>query len=108
MWNFLVKCREVITQYLTWKVYKGEKELFWMDSWNGYPPLNNNKDIQNAKLILIATRGPKIKNYLDFTSVKENIVKWRDFSNLQFPFIRKNLLQKILEHLIFSSNRLDK
>lgn len=33
LWNFLVNCRSLITNHLTWQIGDGHKAIFWQDSW---------------------------------------------------------------------------
>ena len=48
-WNFMLKCRPLISKYLTWAVGKGNEALFWEDSWDGHPPLHRHHKIKDLK-----------------------------------------------------------
>ena len=39
-WNFIAKCRPLISKYLTWDIGKGDETFFWEDSWDGLPPID--------------------------------------------------------------------
>ena len=75
-WNFIIKCRGIISKYLTWDVAAGDKALFWEDSWDGLPPLNLSPDLESLMIRLKTLWGNEVKNY----KIKEEIdgeVRWR-------------------------------
>ena len=38
--NFIISCRHVITDHISWKFGDGGQGNFWEDSWNGYKVLD--------------------------------------------------------------------
>lgn len=49
----MVKCHHLVSNYLTWDIGKGDDALFWEDSWDGLPPIDNNLIPRNLKEKLI-------------------------------------------------------
>ncbi|XP_059073459.1 uncharacterized protein LOC131874211 [Cryptomeria japonica] len=41
LWNFLVSCRCLITNHISWRIGDGHKANFWQDSWDGHPSLES-------------------------------------------------------------------
>lgn len=63
LWNFLVNCRSLITNHLTWRIRDGHKAIFWQDSWDGCPSL----DIRAPQRIIQKTIqhwGNKVSDFL--------------------------------------------
>lgn len=74
-WNFMLNCRDLIGNYLTWDVGKGDKALFWEDSWDGYPPLISKPHPNHLKEVLISRWGKEVCKYK--TKISDNGVdKW--------------------------------
>lgn len=44
-WNFLISCKNLISEQLTWDIRDGFSSLFWEDSWGGYPPIADSLNI---------------------------------------------------------------
>lgn len=61
-WNFMTSCRNLIGNYLTWDVGKGESALFWEDSWDGYPPLGREPTLGNLKTKMCNCWGSKVSD----------------------------------------------
>lgn len=36
VWNFILDCRNVIKDHISWNIGSSRKALFWKDSWNGF------------------------------------------------------------------------
>lgn len=62
-WNFISKCRGIISKYLTWDVAVGDKALFWEDSWDGHPPIHASSSLEYLITKLKSLWGNKIKDY---------------------------------------------
>lgn len=62
-WNFMSKCRGIISKYLTWDVGVGNKALFWEDSWNGLPPIQSSPNITKLTSKLKSLWGSKVVDY---------------------------------------------
>lgn len=41
IWNFIISCRNQISKSVSWDIHDGSTNLFWEDSWGGYPSLAN-------------------------------------------------------------------
>ena len=75
-WNFIEKSRSFITKYLTWDVGNGEEVLFWEDSLDGHPLIDNLGFPQSSKELLINLWGPKVSDY-KIKIYKGNLVEWK-------------------------------
>lgn len=53
IWIFIVACRPVIVDHITWQIGDGLKAKFWDDSWNGYPILKDVDGSQDLRQFLI-------------------------------------------------------
>lgn len=62
-WNFIVKCRALISKYITWDTRRGEDALFWEDSWDGLPPMDSLGILTNVKNTLVNLWGTKVSNF---------------------------------------------
>ena len=62
-WNFIAKRRSLINKYLTWDVGNGEEALFWEDSWDGHPPIDNLGLPKSSKELFINLWGTEVSNY---------------------------------------------
>lgn len=70
MWNFMISSRDLVTKYISWQVHNGELVNFWFDSWNGYPPLAQNNQLQQVIPIFIMKWGHKLVNYVSGLSAQ--------------------------------------
>ena len=74
-WNFMSKCRHIISKFLSWDVGLGDEALFWEDSWDGFPPIISRPFPLTLKEKLVSSWGVKVKDYkLKISS--EGSVKW--------------------------------
>ncbi|XP_059072399.1 uncharacterized protein LOC131873582 [Cryptomeria japonica] len=83
IWNFLLSCRKVITDHITWQLGNGEKAIFWTDSWDGRPSLSLRGEVGQIRLVTEAHWGYKVRDYL--VKVRSNGVdewKWKDVDML--------------------------
>ena len=54
IWNFMMSSKDIVCNYVTWKIHSGEKVKFWEDSWNGFPPLCRQEKMDEAHQVLKA------------------------------------------------------
>lgn len=109
-WNFISKCRHLISKYATWDIGDGKNALFWEDSWNGLPRMNTyNISCQTINL-LKASWGLRVQDYLEQNpSNEENSWRWKPLSNLNIPINDQTTLEGILHNRkIYLSNKEDK
>lgn len=64
LWNFMLDCRRIISDRLTWNLGSRDKALFWLDSWGGYKAINNIHDFGASCILLESHRGPLLNNYI--------------------------------------------
>ena len=62
-WNFIIRCRALIINYLTWDIGKGDKALFWEDSWDWHPPIDSLEKPVGVKEKLVKLMGSKVSDY---------------------------------------------
>ncbi|XP_057863868.1 uncharacterized mitochondrial protein AtMg00310-like [Cryptomeria japonica] len=53
IWNFILECRKVVTDHLTWQVGNGAEAKLWEDSWAGHPALKDLEDFTETKEVLV-------------------------------------------------------
>lgn len=63
LWNFLVSCRSLITNHLSWRIGDGRKANFWQDSWDGHPSLESQAP-QQIVLKTCQVWGSKVSDFL--------------------------------------------
>ena len=110
LWNFLIKCRDIITKYVTWDLGNGNKALFWEDSWNGLPRLDT-YNISNQTINLLKMRlGTKLVDYVENDlSNEDNPWKWKSLSSFNIPINDRTKLEEILQNRkIYLNNKEDK
>lgn len=109
MWNFMMSCWQVVTSYISWLVHKGEVAVhFWNDSWNGYPPLNDNVCLRLIIPILSQIWGVRLIDFIDSVEISSGRVTWRECSQIQFSEEHKDIFHQILnQRVVFLSNKDD-
>lgn len=110
IWNFVLKCRQIILPNLTWLIHDGKTTRFWEDSWNGFVPLEIMEEIQDLKNILKNEWGVLMCNYFQ-ESFSNGFwhVKWRDFWKIRASACQIKMLQETLKlRKIFYNNSADK
>ena len=75
-WNFMSKCRHLVSKFLTWDVGNGKKALFWDDSWDGRPPIANGPIPAGLKHKLCSLWGKRVIDYKT-TTISGNKTIWR-------------------------------
>lgn len=65
IWKFLVSCRKVITDHLSWQIGDGRIDHFWLDSWDGQQVLNSNENVMVARRLMEESWGTKVRDYLE-------------------------------------------
>ncbi|XP_059070577.1 uncharacterized protein LOC131860212 [Cryptomeria japonica] len=63
LWNFLVSCRSLITNHLSWRIGDGRKASFWQVSWDGHPSLDSQAP-QQIVLKIGQVWGSKVRDFL--------------------------------------------
>lgn len=64
LWNFMLDCRKIISNRLTWNLGSGDKALFWSDSWGGYKAIEKIHDFGVTRALLESHIGPLLNSYL--------------------------------------------
>lgn len=82
IWNFMISCREVVSNFLSWQVHSGEDILFWKDSWNGFPPLSQHDSHASISVVLSQLWGVRLVDYVDSVDLFSHKVSWKDPSTL--------------------------
>ena len=97
-WNFMIKCRPLISKFLTWDMGAGEEALFWDDSWEGKPPLNSFMTNSYLKSRLTELWGSNIKDYcLRSDSEDSPTWHWKSLRGLNFDESEVRQFEKLLE-----------
>lgn len=65
IWNFLVSCRKVIIDHMTWQLGNGEKVDFWKDSWDGRSTLSLRAEVEAIKQVAEQHWGLKVCDYME-------------------------------------------
>lgn len=52
IWNFILSCKHVITDHISWVIGNGNRAKFWEDSWNGNKSLDEEIGDRDMKQIL--------------------------------------------------------
>ena len=64
IWNFILSCRHVITDHISWVIGNDNKDKFWEDSWNGYKYVEEEYGDENLKKLLCDRWGCNVRNYI--------------------------------------------
>lgn len=109
-YNFLSKCRYIISKYATWEIGNENNALFWEDSWNGLPHLNTYNISDQTINLIKATWGTKLRDYVEHDQTNEdNPWKWKTLSNINIPINDRTILEGILQdRIIYLNNKEDK
>lgn len=94
----MLKCRQLICKFLSWDVGKGDEALFWEDSWDGYPPLDQSCILVDLKDTLINMWGNKVCDYKTLVYV-DGTPKWvwKSLEGLGMETDLVKVYQKLLE-----------
>jgi hypothetical protein len=63
IWNTAWRNRPLIQQHAFWEVRNGESALFWQDSWQQLPPLDDLESLNLSSLKLTAKYLQKVKDF---------------------------------------------
>lgn len=98
IWNFIIKCRPLVADYLSWDVHEGSSCLFWEDSWGGYPSIDRLISIQSTKDWLKLYWGIYIKDYVVHSDQDPLGWHWKTFEGLPLPHNELDLLWKTIKN----------
>ena len=97
-WNFMVKCRDLVSKYLTWDVGKGNHALFWEDSWDGHPSIDSNLVSGNLKGKLISRWGKKVSDYKTTISMEDHSRWiWKLLEDVEMDFAKIKAYENIIQ-----------
>lgn len=101
IWNFMLECRNIITDKLTWNLRSREDVLFWSDSWGWYMAIEKIHDFGPTRALLESNRGKLIGNYI---SPSEDGAGWKWIvrENEDIPVREKEKLMAILKDINIS------
>jgi exonuclease III len=89
IWTTAWRNRPLIQQHAFWEIRNGESALFWKDSWQQLPPLEDMVSLQPIKLILQQSIHNTVK---DFWLPAPERQPWRQWKNNAIDLqIRENL-----------------
>lgn len=64
IWNFILSCRHVITDHVSWVIGDGKRAKFWEDSWNGYKSIEEEGVDKELRQKLCDLWGKNVKDYV--------------------------------------------
>lgn len=96
-WNFIVSCRNLISNSLSWDIHDGTSSLFWEDSWGGYPSIENSLNIPTAQHWLKQHWGSRVSDYmvLERTSNMQGW-SWKSMEGLPISIAEIKLLLDLI------------
>ncbi|XP_059064784.1 uncharacterized protein LOC131856859 [Cryptomeria japonica] len=105
LWNFLVNCRSLVTNQLTWRIGDDHKASFWQDSWDRCPSLDVG-DPQRIVQKTIQHWGDKVSDFLvqDSFDLGQRMT-WKDPSDLDLEEVDQRTLRNILASREVMSSR---
>ncbi|XP_057862518.2 uncharacterized protein LOC131070874 [Cryptomeria japonica] len=96
LWNFLVSCRSLITNHISWHIGDGRKVNFWQDSWDGHPSLES-QAFQQIVLKTCQVWGSKVCDFLsNDTPLLGQRRSWKGHRDLNLGEEEERYLSKIL------------
>lgn len=82
VWNFILDCRNLIIENITWDIAKGNKVVFWSDSWGGYSTLDNFFISPRMKEVLRELWSKNLKDYIECPSGDPTLGwRWKDLND---------------------------
>lgn len=96
-WNFIISCRNLVSESITWDIHDGSSSIFWEDSWGGYPPMAKSINIPTIEYWFKQHWASRVRDYLEMDD-SSNSQSWRWKSMEGLPIPREDLDQ-LLEHL---------
>ncbi|XP_059070802.1 uncharacterized protein LOC131860408 [Cryptomeria japonica] len=98
IWNFIVSCRHVITEHITWELDNGTSAKFWTDSWDGRLALSERQSLEDIKQVTNAQWGEKVGDFLTKSRVHGvDLCEWKEVDNLPLTSHHKDLLKTIMQ-----------
>lgn len=91
IWDFMISSRDAILRFVSWEVNNGESINFWIDSWNGLPPLSQNLELANAVQTITNCWGSKLIDYVSVVDIHSGKAMWKDPSDLLITLLGKLL-----------------
>jgi hypothetical protein len=76
IWNTAKRNCPLIQQHAFWEARNGESALFWQDSWQQLPPLDDMESLHTVKLKL---QQNNLKNVKDFWNQTQERQPWRNW-----------------------------
>jgi ribonuclease HI len=96
-WNFMSKCRHIISKFLSWDVGLGDEALFWEDSWDGFPPIVSRPFPSDLKDKLVSIWGEKVCDYkMKITSGGSAKWVWKSLDGVGIDSEVREAYEKIL------------
>jgi exonuclease III len=77
IWNTAWRNRPLIQQHAFWEVRNGESALFWQDSWQQLPPLDDMESLHTIKLKLQQNNFKNVKDFWIPTQERQPWRKWK-------------------------------
>jgi hypothetical protein len=77
IWNTAWRNRPLIQKHAFWEVKNGESALFWQDSWQQLPPLDDMESLHTIKLKLQQNGLHTVKDYWIPTPERQPWRKWK-------------------------------
>ena len=106
----MMQCRPLISKYLMLDIVKGNKALFWEDSWDDLPSLDSHNLPSNIKNTLSTTWGNSIEKYLTININDQNITsKWKSVIDTILTELEKSQYEQFINQRATNyKDRLDK
>jgi len=80
IWNTAWRNRPLIQQHAFWEIRNGESALFWQDSWQQLPPLEDMEILNNIKTNLQQGRLQRVNDFWIPTQDRQSWRKWKTTS----------------------------
>jgi hypothetical protein len=80
IWNTAWRNRPLIQQHAFWEIRNGESALFWQDSWQQLPPLEDMEILNNIKTKLQQGRLQRVNDFWIPTQDRQSWRKWKTTS----------------------------
>lgn len=98
VWNFIVSCRKVLIDHLTWHIGNGRLAKFWDDCSATYPAVKDMVDLSDIKTQLCRIWADWVRDYMEvkYGGVREEWI-WKDLSTMGLIEAQQILLKHILD-----------
>ena len=78
----MMKCRPLVSKYLTWDLGRGDEALFWDDSWDGQPLIINSRIFQNNINVITNNWKPNLLDAKTLIRIDETKTLRLGYENL--------------------------